>query len=163
MRSSREWVWIGKRKLQVLSLGQDQTAITKNTSEMAKAYTQASLTNLFAQHYLIRQQYELNNIELPQSEQWVCILKWQVREKAWEQQREAFKRQTKTNRGKRKHSLDNRWWWKRERKQYRWRKISLKIPRWKRKLTLGGLQKSLRFKGLIFILTHPTCFCFFSF
>lgn len=50
MRSSKEWVWIGKRKLQVLSLGQDQTAITKNTSEMAKAYyMQASLTNPFAQ------------------------------------------------------------------------------------------------------------------
>ena len=40
----REWVWIGKRKVQALSPGQDQTAIAK-TLDLSKAYTQTSLNN----------------------------------------------------------------------------------------------------------------------
>lgn len=54
MRSSREWVWMEKRKVQELSPGEDQSysieaAITKNTFATAKAYLKTSLTNLLVQ------------------------------------------------------------------------------------------------------------------
>lgn len=42
-----------------------------NTFEIAKSYTQTSLTNYRSNSCLIKQQHESNNIDLPQSEQGV--------------------------------------------------------------------------------------------
>lgn len=54
-----------------------------------------SLTRLWGQR-LFKQQHELDNIDLPWSEQQVQILKWQLRGKAWELQLQVFKRWTET-------------------------------------------------------------------